>query len=85
MLHANVPVLGSLTKGTQMIISLVDIPGMGVTDEALSKMATECTQSSCAYVYVVDYQYLEDAKDSENLKMLCEKGKCAEIALGACT
>ena len=47
---------------------------MGVADEALSKMATECTQSSCAYVYVVDYQYLEDAKDSENLKMLCEKG-----------
>ena len=76
MLHANVPVLrpSSLTKGTQMQISLVDIPGMGVTDEAISKMATECTQSSCAYVYVMDYNYLEKAEDSENLKMLYEKG-----------
>ena len=54
---------------------LVDTPGLGDSKQSIAELAEKSVVTSPAYVYVMNYNNLEDEKDSNAFKRMYEKDK----------
>ena len=75
----NVPVLrgaASVVQGQQ--VYLVDTPGLGDSKRSIAELAEKSVLTSPAYVYVINYNNLEDEKDSNAFERMYKKdeGNC---------
>ena len=65
-----------LVPGQQ--VYLVDTPGLGDSKRSIAELAEKSVLTSPAYIYVINYNNLEDEKDSNAFKRMYEKdeGNC---------
>ena len=54
---------------------LVDTPGLGDSKQSIAELAEKSVVTSPAYVYVMNYNNLEDEKDSNAFERMYEKDK----------
>lgn len=67
----NVPVLrgaASVVRGQQ--VYLVDTPGFGNSKRSIVELAEKSVLTSPAYIYVINYNNLEDERDSNAFKRI---------------
>ena len=70
----NVPVLrgaARVVRGQQ--VYLVDTPGLGDSKRSIAELAERSVLTSPAYIYVINYNNLEDERDSKAFKRIYGK------------